>query len=881
MTSAEKVKTLKEQIKKYEDEIETLSRVLSGMATDKLFDTARKRLEADIKILKERSTATQKLIDDHSKAQVEAIDSMLLHELPNYEKRFEKLKIDIRKSRDEYKKAGKTYSDYGRKVNELLDDSITAAYDYGKSSPESIVYSLTRVKEQKKILTDLYEKSEERDELINQLTSAEAELQKAVNKRASVLGIIGSKLKESDAFIIGAVTAATLGNPLVGFLLGAAKAAKNRVEAAHEQSQRVRADLLKDQRRSLLGGNTTDDSAYTTDKKGRRRLKPQSKGGQSTARERMGIVNLRADVVNVMGGKGKKAAAPKAPGGATAAPDTAPHETAGQKIATAKEGLLRKVLPAVKPDSKLGGMLKSVTMFMTSLKGMLAFFGTIAVVLLGIDGLIRGILKSSEWGASKIAGGLAGAMLPVLVGLTALFFSWPIVLLTAVAAVVAKYMGADKWIAKGTQWLIDGIQESWLMLEEWAAQGKLALADVWATVKDRFTWVGFKDRIEEIFLGFMLSISEMVLSSVKDLLPDATYQELRSKTVGSLGAKIALSQARQRKRTKAERTENKKEYDIGHAERVNEYQQLKGEQDQRAQVAAGITEGKPPAASTGGATGSWTEDALATPTGRERITETTTQPIASNTTNSAANMTVSPEGLNTIKSREGFRDKPYWDVNGWAIGYGSHTMPNGQPVSPGDTITEKAASQQLGDRLENEFTPGIKKNITAPLNQNQFDALASVGWNAGGGIWGKSDVVKAINKGDYEGAKNIIGGGKGYYNKSDNPVVRKRRQEEARQFAAATPTTVTTPTTRSPVLPEILPAPGRPEESYVNAVSENQTLASNAAATPPTVNVNIPQQQPTSTGGSGGASDASRKPARCNDPALQMARNSDYCGSNT
>jgi lysozyme len=107
---------------------------------------------------------------------------------------------------------------------------------------------------------------------------------------------------------------------------------------------------------------------------------------------------------------------------------------------------------------------------------------------------------------------------------------------------------------------------------------------------------------------------------------------------------------------------------------------------------------------------------------------------------------VSDRGLNFIKDWEKFRAKAYLDSKGvWTIGYGS-TRVNGVPVRPGQVITEPQALAELRkdcrwrlDRLETL--------ISAPLRQNQVDALLSLMYNIGDGGFAASSLRRAVNAG--------------------------------------------------------------------------------------------------------------------------------------
>lgn len=110
-------------------------------------------------------------------------------------------------------------------------------------------------------------------------------------------------------------------------------------------------------------------------------------------------------------------------------------------------------------------------------------------------------------------------------------------------------------------------------------------------------------------------------------------------------------------------------------------------------------------------------------------------------------MKISPAGLELIKQFEGFRAKAYQCQAGvWTIGYG--TTKN---IQKGDTITEARATALLThDIIDAEES--VTRLVKVPLNQNQFDALVSFVYNCGVGNFGKSTLLKLVNKGDFIGA---------------------------------------------------------------------------------------------------------------------------------
>lgn len=92
---------------------------------------------------------------------------------------------------------------------------------------------------------------------------------------------------------------------------------------------------------------------------------------------------------------------------------------------------------------------------------------------------------------------------------------------------------------------------------------------------------------------------------------------------------------------------------------------------------------------------------------------------------------VSADGVNLIKSFEGFVGHPYQDSVGvWTIGYG-HTE---GVCSSSPHVTEHQAASLLARDLDLKYAPYVAA-LRLPLNQHQFDALVSFVYNVGpGGI---------------------------------------------------------------------------------------------------------------------------------------------------
>lgn len=113
------------------------------------------------------------------------------------------------------------------------------------------------------------------------------------------------------------------------------------------------------------------------------------------------------------------------------------------------------------------------------------------------------------------------------------------------------------------------------------------------------------------------------------------------------------------------------------------------------------------------------------------------------------------------------------------IGYGHDILPGENIPSP---IDEAAATQLLEKDIAHVVSV-INDSVSVPLNQNQFDALASFVYNIGVSAFRNSTLLKLLNQGDYAGAAaqfgrwNMFGG-------HVNAGLVARRKSEAAQFTS-------------------------------------------------------------------------------------------------
>ncbi|WP_333590472.1 glycoside hydrolase family protein [Brevundimonas sp.] len=140
-------------------------------------------------------------------------------------------------------------------------------------------------------------------------------------------------------------------------------------------------------------------------------------------------------------------------------------------------------------------------------------------------------------------------------------------------------------------------------------------------------------------------------------------------------------------------------------------------------------------------------------------------------------MKISREGIVLIKSFEGFRPRAVARGDGWVIGYG-HT------ASARDGLTVGEADAEL--LLQYDLIPVAKalhERVTAPLNQHQFDALASFAFSLGVERFATSDVLARVNAGAAAEAADALFG----WPETPGPDAALRRRAAERALFVAAP----------------------------------------------------------------------------------------------
>jgi lysozyme len=109
-------------------------------------------------------------------------------------------------------------------------------------------------------------------------------------------------------------------------------------------------------------------------------------------------------------------------------------------------------------------------------------------------------------------------------------------------------------------------------------------------------------------------------------------------------------------------------------------------------------------------------------------------------------MKISKEGLNLIKSFEGFSSKPYICPGGYkTIGYG-HMLKKGEKI---ESVSEEEALHLLEEGVK-QAEISVLKLTKIPLKQNQFDALVSFVFNLGSGAYQRSTLRAKLNRGEHD-----------------------------------------------------------------------------------------------------------------------------------
>ncbi|WPU98388.1 lysozyme [Mucilaginibacter sp. cycad4] len=148
--------------------------------------------------------------------------------------------------------------------------------------------------------------------------------------------------------------------------------------------------------------------------------------------------------------------------------------------------------------------------------------------------------------------------------------------------------------------------------------------------------------------------------------------------------------------------------------------------------------------------------------------------------------TLSERGLNMIRSFEGLKLTAYEDIAGkWTIGYGCTYYANGKGIQPADRLPNKECAADLLSAVLKDFERTVNRVVSAPINQNQYDALVCFHYNTGS--LPSSNLLKKLNSEDYTAAaaqflvwNKVTDPGTGKKKISD--VLVRRREKEMKLF---------------------------------------------------------------------------------------------------
>ena len=141
-----------------------------------------------------------------------------------------------------------------------------------------------------------------------------------------------------------------------------------------------------------------------------------------------------------------------------------------------------------------------------------------------------------------------------------------------------------------------------------------------------------------------------------------------------------------------------------------------------------------------------------------------------------ASLTLSAAALVGIALHEDYTAKAVIPVPGDkpTIGFGTT-----EGVKLGDSITPPKALQRALQDIQ-QYEGAIKRCVTVPLHQREYDAYTSLTYNIGQTAFCSSTLVRKLNLEDYEGAcKEILRWDR--FQGKPLPGLTKRRQAEFQQ----------------------------------------------------------------------------------------------------
>jgi lysozyme len=147
---------------------------------------------------------------------------------------------------------------------------------------------------------------------------------------------------------------------------------------------------------------------------------------------------------------------------------------------------------------------------------------------------------------------------------------------------------------------------------------------------------------------------------------------------------------------------------------------------------------------------------------------------------------ISDVGANLIQGFESLQLKAYIDTKDkhgdpiYAIGWGHAGSIDNVKITSDTTITEDEAKKLFFEDAK-IYEDKVKKYVTVPLNQNQFDALVCMAYNVSTAHFVEMLEISELNKGIYDKVPDAML----HYNISGGRILRgltRRRKEEGVLF---------------------------------------------------------------------------------------------------
>lgn len=148
--------------------------------------------------------------------------------------------------------------------------------------------------------------------------------------------------------------------------------------------------------------------------------------------------------------------------------------------------------------------------------------------------------------------------------------------------------------------------------------------------------------------------------------------------------------------------------------------------------------------------------------------------------NQIAALSLSAAALVGIALHEGYRDTAYTPVPGDVptIGFGTT-----EGVKPGDKTTPPQALARALTDIQ-KFEGAIKRCVSVPLHQFEYDAYTSLAYNIGSTAFCGSTLVKRLNAQDYPGACAEILRWDRFKGQPLAGLTKRRKQENAQCLGA-------------------------------------------------------------------------------------------------